>query len=164
MTALKIRPQDSNVLHAIALFEGVKGIAAMTASIGLLSLIHHDIHALAYALIGHFHLDPEAHYPRMLLDDATWLQNANIRQVMLFACAYAVIRFVEGYGLWNDRTWAEWLAACSGAVYLPVEIAHMIEHPSVINGVVLIFNFFIVMYMAGRLWQQKKMKAQPLSL
>lgn len=158
MTALKIKPPESNVLHAIALFEGVKGIAAISASIGLLSLIHHDIHALAYALIGHFHLDPEAHYPRMLLDDATWLQNANIRQVILFACAYAVIRFVEGYGLWKDRTWAEWLAACSGGVYLPIEIAHMLEHPSVINGFVLIFNFFIVLYMAGRLWQQKKMQ------
>jgi uncharacterized membrane protein (DUF2068 family) len=164
MTALKIRPPESNVVHAIALFEGIKGIAAVSASLGLLSLTHHDVHALAYALIGHFHLDPEAHYPRMLLDDATWLQNANILQVVFFACAYAVIRFVEGYGLWKYHKWAEWLAACSGGVYLPVEIMHMIEYPSVINGSVLIFNFFIVLYMAGRLWKQKKIKARPLNL
>jgi uncharacterized membrane protein (DUF2068 family) len=164
MSPLKIRPPERNVLHAIAVFEGVKGLAAISASIGLLSLTHHDIRALAYALIGHFHLDPEAHYPRLLLDDATWLQNANILQVMLFACAYAAIRFAEGYGLWKGRTWAEWLAACSGGVYLPVEIMHMLEQPSVINSAVLIFNFFIVLYMAGRLWQQKKMKTSPLNL
>jgi hypothetical protein len=47
MTALINKPPESKVLHAIALFEGVKGIAAISASIGLLSLTHHDIRALA---------------------------------------------------------------------------------------------------------------------
>ena len=162
MTALKIKPPESNVLHAIALFEGVKGIAAISASIGLLSLTHHDIRALAYALMGHFHLDPEAHYPRMLLEDATWLQNANIRQVILLACAYAAIRFIEAYGLWKDRTWAEWLAACSGAIYLPMEISHMRDHASLANGAVLTFNACIVLYLIMRLWQQRKLKANSL--
>ncbi len=148
----------SKLLHAIALFEGIKGLAAIAAGLGLLSLAHHDIRALAFALIGHFHLDPEAHYPRMLLDEALWLQNANIRQVVSFACAYAAIRFVEGYGLWKDRTWAEWLASCSGAIYLPVEINHLYAHTSWINAAVLIFNFTIVIYMAGRLWRQKQIK------
>ena len=162
MSSLEIRSPERNVLHAIAVFEGVKGIAAMSASIGLLSLTHHDIGALAYALIGHFHLDPEAHYPRLLLDDAAWLQNANIRQVVVLACAYAAIRFAEGYGLWKGRSWAEWLAACSGGIYLPIEIMHMLDYPTMINSAVLIFNFFIVLYMAGRLWQQKKKKTSPL--
>ena len=60
-------------LRAIAAFEAIKGIAALAAALGLVSLAHRDVRAMAYALIGHFHLDPDAHYPRMLLDDATWL-------------------------------------------------------------------------------------------
>lgn len=150
------RPSSGNkALHAIALFEGVKGIAAITASIGLLSLAHHDIRAMAYALIGHFHLDPEAHYPRMLLNDATWLTNTNLRQVVMLAWAYAAIRLLEGYGLWKDRAWAEWLASLSGAVYLPFELRHLVQHTTVINGMVLIGNVGVVAYVAIRLWRRK---------
>ena len=155
MTNSNLLPNGSKALHAIALFEGVKGIAAITASIGLLSLAHHDIRAMAYALIGHFHLDPEAHYPRLLLNDATWLANVNLRQTVKLAWAYAAIRLLEGYGLWKDRAWAEWLAALSGAVYLPLELSHLVKHLTVINNLVLIGNVGVVAYMVIRLWRRK---------
>ena len=148
--------QENKALHAIALFEGVKGIAAITASIGLLSLTHHDVRAMAYALIGHFHLDPDAHYPRMLLNDATWLVNANLRQTVMLAWAYAAIRLLESYGLWKDRAWAEWLASLSGAIYLPLEFSHLAQHTTVINGLVLVGNVGVVSYMVIRLWRRKK--------
>jgi uncharacterized membrane protein (DUF2068 family) len=148
------RPQPPNqikALHAIALFEGVKGIAAITASFGLLSLAHHDVRAMAYALIGHFQLDPDAHYPRILLNDATLLANVNLRQAVLLAWAYAAIRLTEGYGLWKDRALAEWLAAVSGAVYLPLELSHLMAHLTAINGIVLAGNIAVVAYMVVRL-------------
>jgi len=154
--------KSSSILRAIAIFEGGKGFAAIAASLGLLSLAHHDIRALAYALIGHYHLDPEAHFPRMLLDEATWLQSADLRQVVMLACGYSLIRFAEGYGLWRDRTWAEWLASCSGAIYLPIEISHMLKHPSWINAMVLAFNAVVVVYMVIRLWQRSKNLAPKL--
>ena len=45
-------------LRAIAIFEAAKGLAALAAGIGLLELLHHDIHRLALALLWRFHLDP----------------------------------------------------------------------------------------------------------
>ena len=145
-------------LHAIAAFEGVKGLAAITASLGLLSLAHHDVRAMAYALIGHFHLDPDAHYPRILLNEAMLLANANVRQVVLLAWAYAAIRLTEGYGLWKDKAWAEWLAAVSGAIYLPLELSHLMAHTTFINGMVLIGNIAVVVYMVVRLWRRRGYK------
>ena len=155
MTERPQPPNQSKALHAIALFEGVKGIVAIAASFGLLSLAHHDVRAMAYALIGHFHLDPDAHYPRILLNDATLLANANLRQAVLLAWAYAAIRMTEGYGLWKDRAWAEWLAAVSGAVYLPLELSHLVAHTTVINGVVLAGNIAVVAYMVVRLRRRR---------
>jgi uncharacterized membrane protein (DUF2068 family) len=152
----------SKALHAIALFEGVKGLAAITASLGLLSLAHHDVRAMAYALIGHFHLDPDAHYPRILLNDATLLANANLGQAVLLAWAYAAIRLTEGYGLWKDRAWAEWLAAASGAVYLPLELSHMLARTTVINGIVLTGNMAVVAYMVVRLRRRRSQSAATL--
>lgn len=155
MTNSRLLPNANKALLAIALFEGLKGIAAITASIGLLSLAHHDVRAMAYALIGHFHLDPEAHYPRILLNDATWLANVNLRQAVMLAWAYAAIRLLEGYGLWKDRAWAEWLASLSGAVYLPFELRHLVQHTTVINSMVLIGNVGVVAYIAIRLWRRR---------
>ncbi len=148
-------------LHLIALFEALKGFAAIAASLGLLSLVHHDIQATAHALIGYFHLDPEAHYPRMLLDDATLLANANLRQVVLLLWGYSGIRLSEAYGLWKDRAWAEWLAAVSGAMYLPLEVSHLLHSTTWINAGVLVLNLAVVAYMVVRLRQRRAQSPAP---
>jgi uncharacterized membrane protein (DUF2068 family) len=149
----------TNTLHAIALFEALKGLAAIAASLGLLSLVHHDVRAIAYALMGHFHLDPDARFPQMLLNNISALQNANLRQVVLLAWGYAAIRLTEGYGLWRDKAWAEWLAAVSGAVYLPLELSHLLAQTTAINGLVLVGNIVVVAYMVVRLWRRRKTPA-----
>ncbi len=84
MTSLDLQigsfiPIQSSTLHAIELFEALKGLAAIAASLGLLSLAHHDVRAMAYALMGHFHVNPDAHFPQMRLNDSSALQNADLR-------------------------------------------------------------------------------------
>lgn len=143
-------------LHAIALFEAAKGMAAVAAGIGLLSLAHRDVRALAYALIGHFHLDPDARYPRILLQDAAWLADANQRQEVLQAWGYASLRMIEAYGLWWDKWWAEWLAAMSGGLYLPIEVDHLLAHATPINAGVLALDAAVMVYMMHRLGQRRR--------
>lgn len=151
-----ITQKEKSLLHSIAIFEVVKGVSALAAGLGLLALAHHDIRAIAYALIGHFHLDPESHYPQLLIDKVMWLENTNLRQIVILACLYASIRLIEGYGLWKDKAWAEWLAACSGGIYLPFEISHFYDHATWINAAVMLFNFGVVLYMIYRLWERQK--------
>jgi len=94
-------------LRVIAVFESVKGFAAISASLSLLSLVYHDVQALAQALIGHFPLDPRAYYPRMLLEEAALASSVNLRQAVLLLWAYSSIGLSEAYGLWRDRALAE---------------------------------------------------------
>lgn len=152
-------PNKRTALHAIALFEAIKGVAAIAASVGLVSLAHHNVRAMAYALIGHFHLNPDGHYPGIMLSYADMLASANLREVVLLAWGYAAIRLTEGYGLWKDRAWSEWLAALSGLVYLPLEVNHVMQHNTVINGAVLVSNVGVVAYMVHRLWQRRALTA-----
>jgi uncharacterized membrane protein (DUF2068 family) len=147
---------ELEAVRFIACFEALKGLAALAASVGLLSLVHHDVRALAYAFIGHFHLDPDAHYPRLLLNEASLLASSDLRQAVVLAWAYAAIRLLEGYGLWKDRAWAEWLATLSGSVYLPWELNHLVQHTTVINGIVLIGNFAVVAFMVVRLRRRSR--------
>jgi uncharacterized membrane protein (DUF2068 family) len=63
------------------------------------------------------------------------------------AIAYATVRYVEAYGLWNRRVWAEWFALLSGALYMPWELYRLIERPNWFHVGVLALNLVIVVYM-----------------
>jgi uncharacterized membrane protein (DUF2068 family) len=145
---------NRRALRTIAIFESAKGIAALAASAGLLELAHRDIRQLAEALIGHFGLHAEARFPSLFLHYAEVLGNANLRNLVLLAWGYAAVRLLEGYGLWRDLAWAEWLAALSGALYIPLEVEHLQHRPNLINTVVLLANIGVVLYMAYRLWRR----------
>ncbi|QDL52809.1 DUF2127 domain-containing protein [Rhodoferax aquaticus] len=150
----------NKALLSIALFEGLKGLVAIAASVGLLGLAHHDVQELAYALLGRLHVDPQAHFPRMLLDDIRALQNADMRQVILLAWGYAALRPTEGYGLWRGRVWAEWLAAVSGAVYVPLELSHLVVHTTAVNLSVLSVNVGVVAYLVVRLRRRRRAQVE----
>lgn len=143
-------------LHAIALFEAVKGVVALAAALGLLGLLHYDVRRLALALLWRFHLDPGMHYPDLLLHYADLLNGINLRTLAPVALAYIAVRWLEAYGLWKERAWAEWLAALSGALYIPLEVAHLVHRPGLINAGVLTANICVVAFMAFQLWQRRK--------
>lgn len=150
------RPSEKHrTLQAIAAFEGIKGIAALAATLGLLSLLHHDIRHLATELIGHFGMDPAARFPSIFLHYAEVLNDENRRTIALIGLAYISLRCAESYGLWNNLPWATWLGAVSGALYIPIEIRHLVLHPSLINGAVLAGNIFVVAYLVSQIWRAR---------
>lgn len=148
-------------LHVIAAFEAIKGIAALAGLLGILDLVHHDIRHLAIELIGYFHLSPKAHYPSVLLHYVDLLPGANLQTLMLLACAYAALRLLESYGLWHDRAWGEWLGTLSGGLYVPFELGHLVHRPSLISGLVLAGNIFLVAFLSWQLWRRHQAAASP---
>ena len=149
-------PEGRGALRAIAVFEATKGVAALASTIGLLSLLHHDLRHLALALVGHFGLDPTQHFPALLLQYVDQVNSTPLRSVVLLGGGYITIRLVEAYGLWFDRIWGEWVAALSGALYVPFEVQHLIHRTTVINALVLLFNLGVVAYMLYRLYERRK--------
>ena len=143
-------------LRAIAVFEAVKGLAALAVVAGIVDLMHHDVRRLAIALIGRFGLDPEARYPSILLHYADLLPGANVRLLLSFALGYILMRLVEAYGLWNDRVWGEWLGALSGGLYIPFEPRHFVQQPSAISVAVLAGNALTVVFLLYQLRRRRK--------
>jgi uncharacterized membrane protein (DUF2068 family) len=47
------------------------------------------------------------------------------------------------------------IAALSGGLYLPLEVNHLVQHTTAINGMVLIGNVVVVAYMVLRLWRRR---------
>jgi uncharacterized membrane protein (DUF2068 family) len=144
------------MLRAIAVFEAFKGLAALVAAIGFLGLLHRDLHQLALALLWRFHLDPALHLPTLLLHYADLLSAINLRTLAPVAIGYIAVRLAEAWGLWMDKVWAEWLGALSGALYIPLEIAHLMHRTTVASAAVLIGNIAMVGFLAFQLWGRRR--------
>ncbi|MGV8803613.1 MAG: DUF2127 domain-containing protein [Polaromonas sp.] len=146
-------------LRAIALFEAAKGLAALAAVVGLLDVLrHNNLHHLALALLWRFHLDPQTHYPALLLHYADLLSVINLRTLAPLAIGYISLRLLESYGLWKEKAWAEWLGALSGALYLPLEAGHLLHRATLTNAAVLLANLAVVGFLALQLWQRRNAK------
>lgn len=148
-----------NAIRAIAAFEAFKGVLVLAAASGVLLLVHHDLHAIAVRLVKHTHLNPAAKYPSIFIEAATHLQNTHLLQLALGAAAYALLRFVESYGLLREAAWAEGLAAVSGAIYVPFELAHLARHPGWISAAALLLNLAVVAVMLIALEQKRRLRA-----
>ena len=147
-------------IQFVAALEAFKGIVVLLAASGLLALMHHDLHDLAAQLIEHAHLNPASHYPQIFLDAADHVTDSRLKELAMGAALYSVLRLVEGYGLFRERIWAEMLAALSGAIYIPFEIAALIHKPTLISTGLLILNVGIVALMVNALNARRKATAQ----
>jgi uncharacterized membrane protein (DUF2068 family) len=135
-------------LKAVALFEALKGFAVILAGVGLLTFVHRDAQAFAERLVIHLHLNPARHYPRVFIEAAGHLTDANLWLLAAGAFAYSTLRFTEAYGLWRARPWAEWVGIVSGGIYLPVEIVELIRKPTSIKAGLLALNLLLVLYLS----------------
>jgi uncharacterized membrane protein (DUF2068 family) len=137
----------SKGIRTVAVFEASKGMIILLAGFTLLNLVHSDLQTLAEHLVRHLHMNPARHYPRIFMEAIAGISNSRIRLLAGFAFLYSVIRFVEAYGLWHLKAWAEWFAILSGAIYLPVEIIGLFRHATIIKGSVFFINLIIILYL-----------------
>ena len=141
-------------LRTVALFEAAKGLLAIVGASGLLAFAHRDLQAMALRLLEHLHLNPAARYPHIFVQAVEHLQDQRLGLLALGAAAYALLRLAEAYGLCQGRAWAEWLAAASGAVYLPLEVAELLHRPGWLSASLLLLNAGIVVLMLRALRQR----------
>lgn len=152
-------------LRAVASLEALKGILAIIAGIGLFTLLHKDLGDVAEKIVEALHLNPAHRIAHAFINAADRVSDNRIVTIACIAFGYAVIRFIEAYGLWHARTWAEWFAIISGAAYLPWEILEVVKHPNhLIRWLVLVINIVVVLYMIYVRWDTlKEGKREPVT-
>jgi hypothetical protein len=69
-----------SALHAIAIFEATKGLAALAGLIGVLDLLHR----------------------------ADLLSNTDVHMLVILTSAYIALRFIEAIGLWVGQAWGKY--------------------------------------------------------
>jgi uncharacterized membrane protein (DUF2068 family) len=145
-------------LRGIALFEAAKGVLASAAAFGLISLRHTDLHSVVDAFLLRHGVDPETHYRRLFIESVARATHQHVPQIVGLAFVYALIRFAEAYGLWRGKHWAEWFAVISAGLYLPLELTHLLRHPTRLTGILMAVNVIIIVYLAELLAKDRARK------
>jgi uncharacterized membrane protein (DUF2068 family) len=146
-------------LRTIAGYEAAKGAIVLLVGLGLLGLIHRDVQEAGEVLVRHFHLSPSSHYPRIFLELTAKVTDGWLWALALGSLLYASLRFAEAYGLWRGRAWAEWLAAISGAIYVPFEIVELAKRVTALRMASLAVNLLVVGYMLTLLRRRPRTEA-----
>ncbi len=140
----------------VAVLEALKGALALLAAYVLISMIHRDVdfESAAESILFFLHLSPGHRLSQAFLHAADKMSDVNVMLIAGLAGAYALLRFLEGYGLWRQRAWAEWLAIISGCVYIPFEVYKIVRHPNAFHWALLGINIVVVLYIAWVRWDE----------
>jgi uncharacterized membrane protein (DUF2068 family) len=140
--------EGSRGVRLIAAFEAAKGLLVLLLGLGLLDLLHKDIEAAAENLLFRLHLDGNLRLTHAFLQAVAKLNDARLWALAAAAAAYATVRFVEAWGLWRRRAWAEWFALASGALYLPWELLQLARKVNWPHVALVAGNIVILLYLA----------------
>lgn len=154
-TAGITHPDHHRGLRTVAIIEAVKGVVVLIIGLAFVEVLRHDIdlEGAALNLLYRLNIGPDRRIAHAFLHLAERIGDANIYNVAAIVVLYSCLRFLESYGLWRQRIWAEWLAIVSGAIYLPFELRALIRHPTAIHWAVLLINIVIVAYIAWVRWE-----------
>jgi uncharacterized membrane protein (DUF2068 family) len=134
-------------LRTVATVELTKGVVVVLAGLGAFSMRHKDIWGVAESFLEFFHVNPYHHYVGVFIDLVYRVSDVRLWKIAVVAAVYAILRFVEAYGLWYARPWAEWMAFISGAIYIPFEVADLIRRPTWLGVGIIFVNGLVVLYM-----------------
>jgi uncharacterized membrane protein (DUF2068 family) len=147
VTKIDLQRAQKNLLRAVASFEFSKGILVLLIGLSALLLVHKDAWVIAESLLALLHINTDRHSAQLFLDFADNLTDTRLWAAAELAFTYSLLRFAEAYGLWRQRTWAEWLAFVSGALFVPLEVRELMRGITLVRSVMFVANLGIVLYM-----------------
>jgi uncharacterized membrane protein (DUF2068 family) len=139
--------RQRRALRAVAMFEFVKGVFVVLMGFCAIALVHKDVWLLAESLLALLHINTDSRSAQLFLDFADSVTDARLWAAARVAFAYAALRFTEAYGLWKERTWAEWVAFVSGSLLLPLEVRELLRGLTVLRCALFVGNVAVVLYM-----------------
>jgi uncharacterized membrane protein (DUF2068 family) len=140
-------PEHIKGVRTVATIEFAKGMVVVLAGLGVFSMRHKNIWGIAESFLEFLHANPHHHYVGFFIDLVSRISDVRLWKIALVAGIYAILRFVEAYGLWYALPWAEWMAAITGGIYIPFEAADLIRRPTWFRLAVIVVNSLIVFYM-----------------
>ena len=142
-------------LRVLAGFEASKGLLVLLVALGLHSMHRRHITPLELLLDREGWLAHHRHLHGAVIRAASHLNDGTLVLLAWAALAYAGARFIEAYGLWHQRTWAEWIALLSTAMYVPWELVELIRRPSLATFGLLATSVAVCCFLGSRRYRAR---------
>ena len=142
-------PKRVRFLKLIAIFKILQGVLLLALGFSLFFL---NSRTLWLEQISDW-ADEELllHHSRAVLYLLNKLQDAlaegQLRVTALLAFFYAAVLFTEGFGVYFQKRWAEFLMVFATGALIPLEVRHVWHRPSVAAITILVVNCFIVWFL-----------------
>ncbi|WP_227674665.1 DUF2127 domain-containing protein [Psychrobacter jeotgali] len=148
--------ESTGSIKAVAIYEIVKGGGALLGAVALW-LWHEDLQRwLATATeawdqqFGKL-LAPQVASTVQLAQKAS--KNWTLFLLLIFA--YASLRFIEAYGLWQDKTWAYWFSVIGYGIFIPIELYYLIVSPFDWFKLAILISNIVIVVVVYRSMKQK---------
>ena len=155
-----MRANTSAGLRAVAVFEAAKGGIVLLLGCGVFRLIHKDLDDIAERLAEILHVNPEGKLSNLFFELAGHATDRLLWALAIGALAYTAVRWIEAYGLWREREWAQWVELLSTALYLPGESYWLLRHATWLRGAVLALNILILLFLVVALRRRTAQSAR----
>lgn len=145
-------------LKVIAIFKLLKGVLLLSVGISLLFLNSKTrwldaIGDWAGDELALVHSKPALYLLNQL---QSVIAGGQLRVTGIVSLLYAGVLFTEGTGVYFQQRWAEFLMIFATAALIPFEIRHMFHRPSLVAGLILAANCFIVWFLYFVLRREKQ--------
>ena len=143
------------MLKLIALFRWSKAIVLIGAALGAMRLLRPG----AAQQLAHWAMQlPFAEQHRFVSEAVakfTQLDTSRFEWIVAGLFAYAALFTVEGFGLWFEKRWGEWLTIVATTSFIPFEVYELWRRATVVRGGMLIANVAIVIYLMWRIGRRR---------
>ena len=143
-------------LRVIAIYKLGEASLLLIVGVGLLRLVNRDLADVVALWVHRLHLDPDRAFIHSLITQITGLDRQTLTQAGVGTLIYAGLRTLEGYGLWRERRWAEYLTIVATAALLPFEIYEFGSKPSISRFLILLVNAVVVGVLVRQLLRSRR--------
>ena len=140
--------QSGTMLRVIGALKIAKALVLIAAGIGMLSVG-------AHTFAGQLQTDVGNHYVTEAFAKLSRVSPKKLHHLGIGCFVYAGLFANEGIGLWMRKVWAEYVTIIITGSFIPLEVYEMVEHRSVVKGVVIALNVAIVVYLVWKLKRDK---------
>lgn len=153
---------NQRALRVIAVYKFVKCAGLILLACVVFGFTNEPFVDKVARLVDHLPIQTGRHVLQHWMDQLTGMTPSHFVFAGIAACIYAALFFVEGFGLWTGKRWAEYLTTIATASLIPFEIYELVLHVTWVKIVVLIANVAIVFYLIYLLRRgQYRLRGEP---
>ena len=141
------RKHHNRILLTIALFKLFKASVMVAAGVTAIVFRKTNPARLMTHWVDYLRLDPHNRFIDPIIDRLHLITPQTMEMIAGGTFFYAIMFAIEGFGLYFEKVWAEYLVLIDTAVLLPLEIYEITRKPDVLRIGIFVGNLLVLTYL-----------------